>query len=209
MSAFLMGLCALFVLGTVFSEKLAHRLGAAVCKPAASACFLGVGWLEGRDNPLLLAGLLLGALGDVALLARTAKTPFLLGMVSFLAGHLAYVGLLLQGQYAPWAIGLAGGALLFALRPLYGWLSPGVPSRLRLPVAAYVLTILTMVAVAVGRGLGDSPGLLVAAVLFAVSDLFVARNRFVQNDWKNRAIGLPLYYTAQMMFATLGGISSF
>jgi uncharacterized membrane protein YhhN len=207
MSVWLMGLCALFVLGTVLSEKAAHSLGAALCKPAASACFLGVGWLEGRDNPLLLVGLLFGAVGDVALLARTAKTPFLIGMISFLAGHIAYVGLLLQGEVALWPIGLAGLGLLFSLRPLFGWLSPGVPSRLRLPVAAYVLTILTMVAVAVGRGLRDSPGLLAAALLFAVSDLFVARNRFVQNDWKNRAIGLPLYYTAQMMFASLGGLS--
>jgi hypothetical protein len=34
-----------------------------------------------------------------------------------------------------------------------------------------------------------------------VSDLFVARDRFVQPGFVNRLLGLPLYYAAQAMLA--------
>ena len=39
------------------------------------------------------------------------------------------------------------------------------------------------------------------ATLFAISDLFVARNRFVKAESINRIIGLPIYYIAQLMLA--------
>ena len=41
----------------------------------------------------------------------------------------------------------------------------------------------------------------VAAILFAISDVSVARDRFVSRDIANKAWGLPLYYIAQLLFA--------
>jgi uncharacterized membrane protein YhhN len=42
----------------------------------------------------------------------------------------------------------------------------------------------------------------VGAVLFAASDLFVARERFVKSTAINTSVGLPLYYAAQLLIAS-------
>ena len=42
---------------------------------------------------------------------------------------------------------------------------------------------------------------LAGAFLFYLSDLFVARNQFIQRDFINRLIGLPLYYLGQFLLA--------
>lgn len=75
------------------------------------------------------------------------------------------------------------------------------------PILAYIIIITAMV---VGAGslwnhsTLDIKGrilVLVGAILFYVSDIFVARHRFVQKEFLNRTIGLPMYYTAQFMIA--------
>jgi hypothetical protein len=38
-------------------------------------------------------------------------------------------------------------------------------------------------------------------VAFAASDVSVARDRFVREDFLNRAWGLPLYYGGQLLIA--------
>jgi hypothetical protein len=39
------------------------------------------------------------------------------------------------------------------------------------------------------------------ALGFYVSDIFVARQRFLKTDFVNRLIGLPLYYGGQFLLA--------
>jgi hypothetical protein len=39
------------------------------------------------------------------------------------------------------------------------------------------------------------------ALAFTASDVSVARDRFVREDFFNRAWGLPLYYCAQLLLA--------
>ncbi|MEN8163997.1 MAG: lysoplasmalogenase family protein [Acidobacteriota bacterium] len=46
------------------------------------------------------------------------------------------------------------------------------------------------------------------ATLFFLSDLAVARHRFVKEAFLNRAIGLPAYYAGQMLLALTIGIVS-
>ena len=41
----------------------------------------------------------------------------------------------------------------------------------------------------------------VGAIAFTISDLFVARERFVQTGFANGAIGLPLYFGSQLLLA--------
>jgi len=41
----------------------------------------------------------------------------------------------------------------------------------------------------------------VGAVAFALSDVSVARDRFIERNVFNKAWGLPLYYFAQVIFA--------
>ena len=44
-----------------------------------------------------------------------------------------------------------------------------------------------------------------AAVAFYLSDVSVARDRFVAPGFGNRIWGLPLYYAAQLLFALSTG----
>jgi uncharacterized membrane protein YhhN len=39
------------------------------------------------------------------------------------------------------------------------------------------------------------------AVLFYASDIFVARNRFIESEFLNRLVGLPFYYIGQFLLA--------
>ena len=43
--------------------------------------------------------------------------------------------------------------------------------------------------------------ILAGAIAFYLSDLFVARDRFLKNDFINRLVGLPLYYLGQFLLA--------
>ncbi len=84
---------AVAVVVLLWSEARGARVRL-VAKPAASACFVAVALAAGATGSAygwwVLAALLLSAIGDVALLDRSA-TMFLLGLGSFLLGHLAYV----------------------------------------------------------------------------------------------------------------------
>jgi uncharacterized membrane protein YhhN len=70
-------------------------------------------------------------------------------------------------------------------------------------VSAYIAVISVMVLAAVSAALADAVAWMAAvgAVLFYLSDLTVARHRFVQTDFVNRAVGLPLYYAGQVLIA--------
>jgi len=149
----------------------------------------------------VLAGLLLCWLGDVLLIPHGSRS-FRLGIASFLLGHVAFVGAFLLRGMAPLGVGLSllgvVPAALLALR----WLAPHVPAGFRLPVRAYVLAISLMVVCAAGTAAARWDAVLLAgALLFYVSDLCVARDRFVAPGFPNRAVGLPLYYAATLLLA--------
>jgi uncharacterized membrane protein YhhN len=76
-----------------------------------------------------------------------------------------------------------------------------------LPVLLYILVITVMASGAwavfwkssfqmSGRTL-----ILVGSLCFYVSDVFVARNKFIKEEYQNRLLGLPLYYTGQFLLA--------
>ena len=69
-------------------------------------------------------------------------------------------------------------------------------------MAAYVAAILVMCATAAGYAAATGRWqVLLAAVMFAASDIAVARDRFVARSFRNRAWGLPAYYVAQLILA--------
>jgi uncharacterized membrane protein YhhN len=78
---------------------------------------------------------------------------------------------------------------------------------MKIPVLAYIVVISIMVCAACG--IAGNPNLpasaratiFAGAILFYLSDLFVARQRFVVNAHANRVVGLPLYYAAQFLLA--------
>ena len=200
---------ALTVLGVVFVGVLVGADDAArrvrlFAKPAASICFVTTavvnGALDSAYGSWVVVALVLSAIGDVALLGRSSRM-FLFGLGSFLFGHVGYVlAFGVRGLDVMWAA-VAFVALVPPVVFVLVWLLPHAGS-LRIPVVAYTAVISTMVAAAVGTvGVDLDLRILAGAVAFYLSDLAVARDRFVAPGRVNRTWGLPLYYAAQFLLA--------
>jgi uncharacterized membrane protein YhhN len=181
-----------------------------IAKPLASAGFLGValaaGALDGTYGRLVLGALALCWLGDVLLIPKGSDPAFKGGLVSFLLGHVVLLAAFawrgLDATGAALAAVVCGVAVVGVLR----WLRPHVPDSFRIPVHAYVAVISLMVVFAAGAtAAGAGVALLLGALLFYVSDLAVARERFVARSFLNRAWGLPLYYAATLVLASTAG----
>lgn len=187
-------------------EALGLRRGSAVLKPLASTGFiataLAAGALESLYGKAVLVALGLGWLGDVLLIPRTVGRAFRLGVISFLAGHLAFaLAFAMRGIDALW-LALAIVPLGLVAAAVLRWLMPHVTDDMRRSVLAYVCVISVMVAVAAGTvGAGEPLLIGAGAVAFYLSDLAVARERFVHPSPVNRMVGLPLYYGGQLALA--------
>lgn len=190
-----------------FGERPGNLRAKWVFKPVASALFIVAALMQGPElfyDWLVVAGLVLSAAGDLALIPRS-RFSFLAGLVAFLLAHVAYT-LAFAERADPLSlppacmllIGAASLALYLYFRPHLG--------RMKAPVAAYVAVITLMLAAAWAVA-AESPGpfgwqVAAGATLFYLSDITVARSRFVPGaGFANRAVGLPLYYTAQFLLA--------
>lgn len=183
-----------------------------VVKTASTALLSVLAAVEG-GHWLLVAGLALGALGD-AFLSRDGERPFLLGLASFLAAHVAYVALFaLAGAGAGlilaegWRIGLAV-LMIVAASVMLSRLWPALPQPMRAPVALYVAAILAMVLSALTL---REPLVIAGAVMFVASDALLAIGRFLmaqdapQQGAVRRAVWI-LYYAGQTLIA-LGALT--
>lgn len=192
----------LLVGGLVAAVVRGHR-ARFILKPIASLAFIAVGLLEAQDSPgtyalLVLIGLALGAVGDIALLFEGQRL-FLFGLSAFLAGHLAYLAAFVIDASPRFAVvGVMLGAALGWYS--YRWLRPHLPPPFDKAVLIYVVAICLMVAAGAGQG-AIRPSGTAGAALFALSDLAVARDRFITRSLLNPALGLPLYYLAQVLIA--------
>lgn len=172
-----------------------------VAKPLATILIAAAAWPRGREVPvvrsLVLAGLGLSLLGDIALL--WPQEGFLPGLVAFLLAHLCYIAAFCR-------------PLRFAARPgpfvLYGvvalailaWLWDGVAPGLRVPVIAYVACLASMAAQGAGVWLAarGTPAEALArraaigGALFLASDALLAVNKFA----------LPLPFASLWILAT-------
>lgn len=193
------------LISTLYAARIDSRPLLYVGKPAASLGFLlvavGSGALASDYGMWVLTGLVLSMVGDVLLMFE-ARTFFLGGLVAFLIGHTAYIGaFLVLGVSSTWSVTAAAGAAVAAW-VVIRWLLPHVEGDMRVPVLVYASVISLMIALAVGtQGRGRTPLILAGASLFYVSDLFVARERFVTPSLANTMIGLPLYYAGQILLA--------
>jgi uncharacterized membrane protein YhhN len=201
----LSALTAVLALLLLWSEGRGSRRGTCIIKPLASVGFVGCAlaagaWSSAYGRWVLMA-LVLCWLGDLFLLSRQIP-PFRAGLFSFLAAHLCYAAaFLLMGpnwpSVAP-AVILVGGVGWV----VWQWLSPHVHPPMKSPVMAYILVISLMVVLGVGVfGRRGQAVFLAAPLAFYLSDLAVARDRFIEPGFANRLWGLPLYYTAQILFA--------
>ncbi len=200
----------LTLLGEFKGSKVMMVLG----KPTASLAFIALSlhlanW-ESRPRGyalLIVVGLGFGAGGDVALMSK-AKKWFLLGLVSFLLGHIAYLVAfarltLVEDWLSPWSA-FPIVAVLVVLK--YLWRHLG---SMRVPVLAYMIAIVLMVMAALALAVAQTPPLsgqavrfaVIGALLFFASDVAVAKARFVEAHFRDRLWGLPCYYAGQLCIA--------
>ena len=196
---------AVAVAALVLAEAREARVAKAVTKALASLAFVAValarGALDHGWSTSLLVGLGFALVGDLCLLSH-ARRAFLAGLGAFLVGHALYaVAFGQRGLDATGAL-VAAPAVAIALVVVGRWLLPHVDGAMRGPVLAYMAVISIMVVTAAATfAHARSWPLLVGAVAFYLSDLAVARDRFVAPGLVNRLWGLPLYYGAQLVLA--------
>jgi uncharacterized membrane protein YhhN len=205
----IVGLGFFLLVVLLYFEKTGLPFGRIVTKSLLSLLFVITVFLQPDANEAftryLKIGLILCLGGDV-FLALPGLKWFRTGLAAFLLGHglyiLAFNSLVpFNGWFSPGDF-LILGISLGACR----WLWPHL-GAMKLPVLAYVAVITLMVfgAWAVFNRL-DLPFtgkalIFWGAILFYLSDLFVARDQFIKKAFSNRLISLPLYYTGQFLLA--------
>jgi len=190
------------LLGFLISEWKEIRNGVWIFKTSASLAFVGAalagGALSSLYGQVILLGLVLCVAGDV-LLIPASKAIFKAGILSFLLGHVAYVGAFFVAGIVPLWAGIAAGPVAVAAFLVGRWIVPKVGPELRGAVQSYIAVISVMVCCAIGTWpLNENAWIPIAASTFFLSDISVAIDRFVSPTFANRLWGLPLYYGAQI-----------
>ncbi|HQQ76737.1 MAG TPA: lysoplasmalogenase [Thermoanaerobaculia bacterium] len=192
---------------TVAAHALGRQPVVYVFKPLSTALLLllvaaGSSVLSSRYAAAVFGGLFFSLLGDVFLMLPSDR--FRSGLFCFLLAHASYVFAFLQDSplatpLLPFAVWIAVGSAVFRV------LWPGIPRRLRLPVAAYVAILLVMAGQASSRAgnLHTAPALQTAfgAALFVLSDSLLAWNRFRKPFPGAQALVHASYFTAQWLIA--------
>ena len=195
------------VLVFLASERINNQMGRWGGKMAASTIFVlfavYLDAFESVHGQALMVALLCSWVGDLLLLPGKSRW-FLYGLVSFLLAHIAFALCFIQRGIDTGHLLLPGAGVGFLVLIISYWLLPHVEHEMKLPVLGYMAAIVVMVilAFATHHHLPNA-AIPVAACLFLVSDLFVARDRFVKKEAWNRIIGTPLYFGAQMIFAAI------
>jgi uncharacterized membrane protein YhhN len=196
----------------VWSEISKKKTGIYIAKPISTilviiACLLSLFDIE-SSTPFtlsILSGLLFSFGGDLALMYQEKIAYFRTGLVFFLVAHIVYgAAFVFFSGPAPQLPLLL--ALFFGLgTAIYILLLPGL-GKMKIPVGLYILIISFMAAAAVStlfsQYLTFKTAVLIAvgSLLFYVSDVILALNRFRLPMKYNRLSLLP-YYAGQFLIA--------
>ncbi|MBW1841285.1 MAG: lysoplasmalogenase [Deltaproteobacteria bacterium] len=205
---------AILLTGLLYFENSENLKGILPTKTLLSSLFVVTILIHPHLIPryyqFLLVGLIFCLGGDICL-AIPGKKWFLAGLVSFLLGHLFYIfGFFHIAD--PGTLSWVGTVIVFIVSSgIYFWLKPHLGS-MNIPVLFYVVVITVMMSAAWSVFVDSDfavPGRVMVfsgALLFYLSDLFVARDRFVKKEFFNRLLGLPLYFAGQFTLAFSAGV---
>ncbi len=206
LSNFILLASALTTLSLLLFETQKQKTGVWITKPLASTGFVLYAYFLNASHStagkILLLALIFCWLGDV-LLIPDSKKIFKTGVFAFLLGHFAFIALFIflgfEKIYFATALAVFLGVGIF----IYRWLIPKVQAStpsLVFPVKFYLGVVSLMVCFAASTaGLFSKPTLFAGALLFYLSDLSVALDRFVNPAGYHKLWGLPLYYSAQFI----------
>ncbi len=150
---------------------------------------------------VIIAGLVFSIIGDICLMLPVDL--FIAGLVSFLVAQLIYTYAFRSGR--PFRLKLLAilpfaiyGVIIFVI------LFPGL-NGMAVPVAAYIIVIMTMAWQAWDQW-DDVRGrwallAFIGAVLFVISDTFLALNKFGEPFMAARGLTLITYFSAQWLIS--------
>lgn len=178
---------------------------AAFAKIVASTAFIAIAMVNGAMESIygrfIVIALVLSWIGDVLLLSLKSNL-LIAGVASFFLAHIAFTM-----AFATRKMNATAGVVALVFVVILGiavlrWLWNYLDGRYRIAVSLYFAAIGIMVVFAFAAGVGSSMLMVaVGAVAFAISDISVARERFVRRSILNKAWGLPLYYLGQVLLA--------
>jgi uncharacterized membrane protein YhhN len=200
----------------LWAEYRAGRRTTLLTKLTCSLCFIVFGILGaafGRQGPvaaydgLMLAGLFLSLVGDLALVWGDQRRMFMLGLAAFLTAHLLYTAaFILANGLALWDLPILAALLAFPLTA-YRFLDMDC-GKMKGAVLAYMVVISVMLTTALSTlYLGGISGpaywlVPIGAVLFYFSDGILALVKFRRRcSACFRAINLITYYLGQVLLA--------
>lgn len=195
----------------VRSRFLADQSGEYLLKPLSTVLVIVVALLSlltPGAQPLFTLGVTVGLIlslgGDVTLMLRTDQM-FLIGVVLFFLAQAVYaIVFTVPNGFHPQDL-ITGAVLLVVAVVSFLYLRPGLGS-MQLPVLLYILIICFMVNRAASTFFGDyftrtqAWLLTLGAILFMLSDLRLAVNRF-RHPFRAEPLGLFLYYGGQLLIA--------
>jgi uncharacterized membrane protein YhhN len=201
-----------FVSCLVYFELKKKRGGIFVTKPISTILLIVCALLSLTGTAfrcdytaLIVLGLLFSLGGDVALMFQEKRGPFLIGLVLFLLAHVVYGGTFLKFGGVESALLWIGLVWLVPGIVIYIYLFPGL-GKMKVSVALYVLIITFMATAATATLWSDGfPGtaalfVTVGSILFYLSDVILAVNRFRYPMRFNRLSLIP-YYLGQLLIA--------
>ena len=221
MSYYLIGFALIIAAADWFAVAKKWKLLEYFAKPGVIV--LLIIWLvinEGYQGPtkFFLIGLIFSLAGDIFLMLPDEK--FLAGLISFLIAHLAYirgftisgVAISTTGFVIIFLVGLVGFGVL--MRILNG-LKAHHQEKLRFPVIIYATVICIMLVSALYTLLVPSPvwnlypAILVSigAILFFISDLTLAWNKFVHRVTHGGLLIIITYHLAQITITLGSGLN--
>ena len=204
----------ILVTGLLYFEKKGNIIGRLPIKALLSSLFVVSILVQphhiSRYGQFLLIGLIFCLGGDICLAVPRGKM-FLAGLICFLLGHVFYIFGFFHVANPGMRTWAGSIIVLFISTGIYFRLKSHL-GAMNIPVLFYIVVITVMLSgawsVFVDSGLTLSGRVMVVsgALFFYISDLFVARNRFLKKEFFNRLIGLPLYYAGQFILAFSVGV---
>ncbi len=166
-------------------------------------CYL----INPQMNFLIYLGLLFGWLGDLFLLSDKSHM-FLLGLSSFLVGHVMYM-LAMAGELALYNIPviiIVSAVLLTLIILIYNSLKNHVQKEMKPPLIAYLLCLVGITFFSVNIFFSSmsvhSTALLCGSTLFFISDYVLARGVFIKKTPLIDFIIMSTYISAQVLISS-------
>ena len=206
----------IFVIFLVRAALTGEKKQEYILKPLSSILAIVIALLSCTDarynltyTILIVTGLLFSLGGDIVLMFESGKI-FVIGLVLFLIAHIAYAaGFSAFSGFHPRDI-FSAIVLLAIAAILFRFLRKGL-GNMMIPVLIYITVINVMVHRAFSTteldffNLQQALCISIGAVLFSISDIMLALNRFAK-PFKYHRLNLAFYYAGQLLIALSTGL---